>query len=254
MRKLILAAKIALAASVVAPLGIAPVQAQFAVIDVASVKQNTITALQSVAATAKQVEQYRTQLQQYQNQLQNTVAPSAYLWQQANKTIDGLQNSVNQLNFLKQQTGGIDQYLNQFKNPNAYSSSPCFGPNGCSPEQRAALNSANRAKTATAMAANANVMRGIDAQQSQLQADSRMLDTLQSRATTAKGQMEALGYANQFAAKQAGELQQIRGLLMAQNAAVAAQQQYALDRQAADDAARQQAHKVRSSQSRTYTN
>jgi len=36
-----------------------------------------------VAQTLKQIEQYQTQLQQYENMLQNTMAPAAYIWDQA---------------------------------------------------------------------------------------------------------------------------------------------------------------------------
>jgi P-type conjugative transfer protein TrbJ len=247
MRTKILAAKIGLAALIAAPMLVAPVSAQLAVVDVAAVKQTTTTAIQSVAAVAKQVQQYQTQLQQYQNMIQNTVAPSAYLWQQANQTIDGLQNSVNSINNLKQRAGGIDQYLNQFKDPNSYSNSPCFGPEGCNAQQRAALNSAMRAKQAATMASNASVLRGLDNQQAQLQTDSRMLDTLQSRATGAKGQMEALGYANMLAAKSTGELQQIRGLLISQQTATLAAEQAANDAKALQVASDLQAN------SGTYT-
>ena len=40
--------------------------------------------------TLKQIEQYQTQLQQYENMLQNTMAPAAYIWDQAQSTINGL--------------------------------------------------------------------------------------------------------------------------------------------------------------------
>ena len=36
-----------------------------------------------MAQTLKQIEQYQTQLQQYENMLQNTMAPAAYIWDQA---------------------------------------------------------------------------------------------------------------------------------------------------------------------------
>lgn len=252
MRTKILAAKIGLAALIAAPMIVAPVSAQLAVVDVAAVKQTTTTAIQSVAAVAKQVQQYQTQLQQYQNMLQNTAAPAAYIWNNATQTIDDLQNSVNQINALKQQTGGVSQYLDKFKDPNYYKSSPCYGAGSCTATERAALASAQRARTTTAMAANAAAIRGLDAQQAQLTTDGRTLDRLQANAQTAKGQMEAIGYANQFAAKSTGELQNIRGLLMAQGSAAAAQQQMLLDRQAADDEARLAYHKTTAEARSTY--
>ncbi|KQN00143.1 conjugal transfer protein TrbJ [Sphingomonas sp. Leaf230] len=253
MRTKILAAKIGLAALIAAPMMVAPVSAQLAVVDVAAVKQTTTTAIQSVAAVAKQVQQYQTQLQQYQNMLQNTAAPAAYIWNNATQTIDNLQSSVNQINALKQQSGGISQYLDKFKDPNYYKSSPCYGGGGCTPAERSALVAAQRAKTATAMAANDATLRGLDAQQAQLTTDSRTLDRIQANAQTAKGQMEAIGYANQLAAKSTGELQQIRGLLLAQNAASAAHQQLQLDRVAAEDEARLNAHKTTAEARSNYT-
>jgi hypothetical protein len=49
-----------------------------------------MTAIESVAQTLKQIEQYQTQLQQYENMLQNTMAPAAYIWDQAQSTINRL--------------------------------------------------------------------------------------------------------------------------------------------------------------------
>ncbi|EPU2180482.1 P-type conjugative transfer protein TrbJ, partial [Escherichia coli] len=60
------------------------------VIDGTNVVQTTISAVNNVQAVAKQIQQYQTQLQQYENMLQNTVAPAAYIWDQANSTINKL--------------------------------------------------------------------------------------------------------------------------------------------------------------------
>lgn len=57
------------------------------VIDAANTSQTTISAIQNVAAVTKQIEQYTTQLLQYQNMLQNTAAPAAYIWSEADQTI-----------------------------------------------------------------------------------------------------------------------------------------------------------------------
>lgn len=241
MRKVILAAKIGFGLAVVAAPFVTPANAQFAVIDVASVKQNTITAVQSVAQVAKQVQQYQTQLQQYQNMLQNTLAPTAYVWSQAQSTINGLQNTSNMLTQLTNQSGGIDRYLNQFQNPNYYRSSPCFTATGCSPTQRAALQSQTNAKQQLMMASNDATMRGIATQQTQLQAEAAKLESMQANAQGANGQAQALGYANQFAANQANQLIALRQQLMAQQAAELAVQQAADDEKAMRTAASQQA-------------
>ena len=75
----------------------APVQAGIPVIDGGNLAQNIMTAIESVAQTLKQIEQYQTQLQQYENQLQNTMAPAAYIWDQAQTTINRLIAAQNTL-------------------------------------------------------------------------------------------------------------------------------------------------------------
>lgn len=241
MRKVILAAKIGFGLAVIATPFAAPVEAQLAVVDVASVKQTTVTAVQSVAATAKQVQQYQTQLQQYQNMLQNTLAPTAYVWSQAQSTIDGLQQTANSLSSLTRQTGGIDAYLNKFKDPNAYKSSPCFSATGCSSAQLAALKAQQSANQQILMASNDDTLRGISQQQTQIKAEAANLEQMQRNAQGATGQAQALGYANQFAANQANQLIAIRQQLMAQQAATLAVQQAAMDEKALRAAASEKA-------------
>jgi P-type conjugative transfer protein TrbJ len=79
-----------------------------------------MTAIESVAQTLKQIEQYQTQLQQYENMLQNTMAPAAYIWDQAQSTINGLMNAVNTLNYYKRSSVVIDAYLGKFQDVSYY--------------------------------------------------------------------------------------------------------------------------------------
>lgn len=241
MRKVILAAKIGLGLAVASAAVVTPALAQFAVVDVASVKQNTITAVQSVAQVQKQIQQYQTQLQQYQNMLKNTLAPAASVWSEAQSTIDGLQSSADSLTSLTRQTGGIDAYLQQFQNPNYYRSSPCFNTSGCTPTQLAAVKAQQRAKQQLAMASNDDVLRGISQQQTRLKQDGARLEQMQRNAQGAEGQMQALGYANQFAANQNNQLLAIRQQLMSQQAATLAVQQAANDEKALRAAASEKA-------------
>lgn len=60
------------------------------VVDGPNASQSTISAIQNVAAVTKQIEQYKTQLEQYENMLQNTAAPAAYIWDEADRTISKL--------------------------------------------------------------------------------------------------------------------------------------------------------------------
>ncbi|WP_163596344.1 P-type conjugative transfer protein TrbJ [Klebsiella pneumoniae] len=227
-----LAAKIAL--SIAVALGVASMTAQagIPVIDGTNLSQTTVTAIQQVAQVQKQIEQYQTQLQQYENMLQNSLAPAAYIWDQAQSTINGLMQSMDTLNQLTNQAGSLDAYLNKFQDVSYYKSSPCFTSAGCSDAERAAFEKAKELGSQSQKAANDALFKSIKNQQDNLQSDSRQLERLQSSAQGARGQMEAIGYANQLASQQANQLLQIRGLLLAQQSASAAKAAADLDEQA----------------------
>lgn len=215
-------------------------QSAFAGIPVAdglNLSQTTVTAVNQVAQVTKQIEQYKTQLQQYENMLQNTVAPAAYVWSEVNGVISKVVSAQQTLDYYKNQSGSIDSYLSKYENVNYYRNSPCFQSSGCSESDRAALDT-RRADTSDAVKrANADVVKTVDQQQQTLNTDAQNLQKLQSQATTATGQMQALQAANQLAAAQGNQLLQIRGMLLAQNQAAATLAQQQADRQAQQDAA-----------------
>ena len=134
-----LAAKTALAAALAGSIIVTPAQAGIPVIDGGNLVQNVMTAIESVAQTLKQIEQYQTQLQQYENMLQNTMAPAAYIWDQAQSTINGLMAATDTLNYYRNQLGSIDAYLGKFQDVAYYRGSPCFSAAGCSDAERAAM-------------------------------------------------------------------------------------------------------------------
>lgn len=234
MKQNFLAAKVA--AAVLASTLI-PVQAGIPVIDSSNLGQNIMTAIESVAQTLKQIEQYRTQLQQYENMLQNTAAPSSYIWDQAQSTINGLMNATNTLNHYKQQLGSLDNYLGKFQDVNYYKGSPCFSVNGCSAAEWAAMKNVQQLASESQKKANYALFKGLDLQQSHLQSDAATLQRLQTAAQGAQGQMQAIGYANQLASQQANQLLQIRSLLITQQNAVATQMQAQADKEAQQAAA-----------------
>ncbi|MFN3468122.1 MAG: P-type conjugative transfer protein TrbJ [Novosphingobium sp.] len=218
-------------------LSTAPVQAGIPVIDGTNLSQNIMTALESVAQTLKQIEQYSTQLQQYENQLQNTVAPAAYIWDQAQNTITNLQRATDTLNYYKTQLGSLDNYLAKFQDVSYYRASSCFQRAGCTADQRAALD-ANSVTTSQALKkAHDAMFQGIDQQQSNLNNDAAQLQRLQAQAQGATGQMAAIGFANQLASNQANQLLQIRALLIAQQNALATRANADADKEAQRSAA-----------------
>lgn len=91
--------------------------------------------------------------------------------------------------------------------------------------------------------ANDAMIRSLDQQQLDLQADAEKLEALQKNAQDAPGQMAAIQAANQLAANQASQLMQIRALLIAQQNAEAARQARMADIEAQQAAAAVQARR-----------
>ena len=207
------------------------------VVDAANLKQNLINTTESVAQTLKQIEQYRIQLQQYENELRNTIAPSAYIWSQAQNTMNSLMNATNTLEYYRAQYGSIDKYLKKFQDVSYYRNSPCFQPGfKCSPAELAIFEENRTLASESQKRANDAMFEGMHKQQRNILNDAQQLEELQRRAQGAKGQMEAISYANQIAAQQSNQLLQIRGLLMAQQNAVGTQMQANLDRESRQQA------------------
>nr|WP_209279593.1 P-type conjugative transfer protein TrbJ [Escherichia coli]QSM61455.1 hypothetical protein LDMDHDEC_00278 [Escherichia coli]QSM61865.1 hypothetical protein LDMDHDEC_00690 [Escherichia coli] len=254
MKPKFLAAKLALVIAVSSTLAVTPVQAGIPVIDGTNLSQNIMTAIESVAQTLKQIEQYSTQLQQYQNQLQNTMAPAAYIWDQAQSTINGLMNAVNTLDYYKTQLGSLDSYIGKFQDVNYYKGSPCFSATGCSAAEWTAMKNVQQLASESQKKANDALFKGLDKQQDNLTADAATLQRLQSSAQGATGQMQAIGYANQLASQQANQLLQIRGLLIAQQNAMATKMQADADKEAQQAAAAAQLRQgsYRASPARTW--
>ena len=215
-------------------------QAGIPVIDGSNLSQNVMTAMESVAQTLQQIEQYQTQLQQYENQIQNTAAPAAYIWDQANATINKLVQAQDMLAYYQNRAGSLDSYLAKFQDVAYYRSSPCFNGGGCTPEARAAMEENRRLANDSQKEANAALFKGLAAQQANIQSDARQLERLQSAATTADGQVKAIQYANQLASHQSNQLLQIRGLMVAQQNALVAKQQAEQMREAEQTAASEQ--------------
>ncbi|XEV12949.1 P-type conjugative transfer protein TrbJ [Vibrio alginolyticus] len=133
-----LAAKIALAVAMTT-CTLQPVYAGIPVVDGTNLSQNIMSAMEAVAQTLKQIQEYQTQLQQYENQLQNTMAPVADIRDQAQRTINDLNQATNTLAYYQNQLGSLDAYLGKFQDVAYYRSSPCFSSAGCSDAERAAM-------------------------------------------------------------------------------------------------------------------
>lgn len=118
-----------------------------------------------------------------------------------------------------------------------YRSSPCFTATGCTDAQRQALADAQVNGSEAQKRANDAVLKGVDQQQQTLVTDAANLRSLQAQASSAQGQMQAIQAANQLASAQTNQLLQLRGLLVAQQAAAATRAQIVADREAQQAAA-----------------
>src|SRR6266436_8537416 len=218
MRKVIL---MAVALALVAALPLSSPGTGIPVIDFSNLTQNVVTALHQVSAYAQQVQQYQLQLQQYANQVRNTVAPAAQVWQQAQQTMNSVMGTVG----VFQNGSALQGYLNQFQNVNYWLSAP---PGNYTYQTAGSI---------AQKQANDALVKGIVAQQQQIQKDAATLQQLQSQASTADGQMKALMAANQLAALQQEQLLQIRALLVQEQQALAARGQTLANDEAMREAA-----------------
>lgn len=229
--------KTALVAAVAALTATADVNAGMPVIDVSNLSQNMVTAIENVSHTAKQIQQYQLQLRQYENMLQNSIGPRAQIWDSATVTMNQLRGAIDTLNYYKTRLGSVDAFLGQFNDRDTYRNSPCYSVNGCTQAQWDAMKNAESFGSASQKRANDALFKGLDRQQENLQVDAAQLQRLQNAAQTSEGQLEAIGYANQLASHQSNQLLQIRGLLIAQQNAIATRNQVLADREARASAA-----------------
>ncbi|MES9841947.1 MAG: P-type conjugative transfer protein TrbJ [Candidatus Thiodiazotropha endolucinida] len=208
------------------------------VMDGVNLTQNIVAAIENASQTIKQIQEYQTQLQQYQNMLQNTIAPAMNIWDDATTTMNNLRTSIDTLNYYKTQLGSLDNYLQKFGDLDYYENSPCFdGSGGCTAAELAMLEESRSLGYESQQRANRALFEGLDQQQDAIVSDAMQLERLQSAATSASGQLEAIGYANQLASQQANQLLQIRGLLIAQQNAVTTRMQAQMDEEARQQAA-----------------
>lgn len=183
------------------------------VLDVSNLAQTTLTAIEEIKQTAKQVEQYALQLQQYENMVKNTVAPAAYLWSEVGRMQNKLYDIQSQYSYYKNR--GIDQYLQRFGNVNYYRDSENFNLDMFFQNRAEAIDSSKQANDALA--------KTIDQQRSDIQEDTADLQRLQMQVQGYSGQMEAAQGTNQLLAQQNSQLLQLRSVLLTQAQAVNAQ-------------------------------
>jgi P-type conjugative transfer protein TrbJ len=222
--------------------GIQTAQAQWVVIDPANVLQTTLVDLQQVESYAQQIQQYETQIQQYENMIQNTANAPFELIQQAQAVIFNLVNAINTLSQLESKFGSLTGYLNQFSTLSTYKTNACFERTGCQGGALVGLQQTNTLASQTQFNAVNASFQNINNQQQQIQTDASNLQTLQTNAVGATGQMQALQYGNQLAAATAAQLLQIRALLISEQNMLASMNQASQNINAQQQASNTQFH------------
>ena len=205
------------------------------VFDAANLQQTAISAVEAVNQTIKQIEQYALQLQQFEDQIKNSVAPAAYVWDQAQRTMNKIVALQDQLDFYMNQAGDVNTYMRKFGSASAYRNSPYFA--APTKENKKAILESEELGSEAQKHANDNVVKTLENQQAALKVDAANLENIQSKAQTAQGRLEAIQYANQLASHQNNQLLQLRGLLMAKIAAENAREQTTAAREARQQAA-----------------
>ena len=203
--------------------------AGIATIDVTNIIQTTLSSIENMSQTAKQIEEYRTQLLQLEDQIKNTTGVNDYLWDQTDSTINQLINATDAIKVYSQQAGSLDAWLDKFGGDlGEYRNINCFQEDGC----RGTYDDLYAAGTTTQKAANDKALVGVQMQQDQLEQDAQRLRQLQNQAQNPEGRLAALEYANQFASQQSAQLLQIRSLMAQQNQALVARMQAENSREA----------------------
>ena len=186
------------------------------VLDVSNLAQSTISALEAVQQTIKQVEQYALQVQQWENEVKNTLAPAAYIWSKAQKTMSKAQDLQGQLNsYSTMGQSDLERHLSKFGNVNYYKDSENFGPMEASQTREKTI--------AASKNANDEATKTLAYQYKAVADDAHELEQLQVAAQSASGRMEAIQYSNQLMAHQSNQLLQLRSTLLAISAAENAQ-------------------------------
>jgi len=206
-------------------------------VDVAAIAQAVLQVMESIQQTTALMDQYQTQLEQYENQLQHSLAPAAYIWEQASLTMSKLEKAQAMLDVYNNQLGGLEGYLSQFKDVNWYKRSPCFGKNGCTPEELKAMRELKERMDKTQVETNIAAVKSAANYQKATKEHTDHLAQIKRQASGAQGQLQAIGATNQFAGFQGDQLISINSQLATLTQLLVAQKQAEEDRQRQLDAA-----------------
>jgi len=179
-------------------------------VDVVAIAQAVLEVMESIQQTTTMIDQYQTQMQQYEEQLRHSLAPAAYIWEQASLTQSKLERAQAMLDVYDRQLGGLEGYLNQFKDVNWYKRSPCFSKNGCTPEELKAMREVQERmrdeQSKAHFETNQAAAQSTAFYQKNTEAHTKHLAQIKSQASSAQGELQAIGATNQLAGFQGDQL------------------------------------------------
>lgn len=218
----VLAAKLALVMSMNA------MAAGIPVLDALNTVQSTISAIEDVSQTMQMADSYKTQLEQYADQQRNSSGPFSWRWDQADRTLDSVLQTVDAISPMFGGQSGIDEYLSGFKGLDGYSNeqmTKCVQSAGCQATHNQQVMDTQDVRSQQQVLANQAAMRNVMEQQKLIMQDAKQLRYLQEIAQGSEGRMAAIQAGNQLASAQVNNLLQLRTLLLAQQQMQAAQAQ-----------------------------
>ena len=158
-------------------------------------------------------------------------------WIKTQEIIDKLINISYSTSGLVDEFGSYDRYLARYQSEIQMKQSACFASQGCSKYELNKLNEelaeTSSARTKMYNSSLKNVLRELES----VRNDANILSNLQNNAYSAKGQMEALSFANQFASYQSSQLTQLRAITAEANQVIVSDIQAQQEKEAREKAA-----------------
>ena len=197
--------------------------------------QNYQILQQNIQQTKQEIEQTTLLYKQYEHMAKNAKMPSEHIWDDINATIDNINNATATLDVYKKQLGNLQAFLNKYKMQNDYEKAIVEDPNYIE-----ILEEQNSFREEVKRKTTDDLIKIIDEQKKAINRDAEQIKKLQKAAAQAEGNLEAISYQNQLLAEQAHQLMQLRGAMLAQQAAIAAHLKAQADEKAQKDAATKQ--------------
>jgi type IV secretion system protein TrbJ len=184
---------------------------------------------QQAQQLATQLSSYQTQLQQWSNMVQNTTRLPEEAWADVQNDINQVRNLTNQASLLTGNSGGI---INKLNSSQAYLSQIDGLPDN--------IGSQFTMWHQTFGNASQSLGQTLGVQQNQLNNYTALQAAIQAHSQTAAGQMQAIQASTEMAGLTNTQLNQIQTTLTAQAQLISTKMEIDADRQATDDATREE--------------